>query len=383
MSHATKPVRRPLARIAGAALATVTAASLLGAPASGASPADPGAVPSREMVDQLAADLGLTTAQAGARIRAEYRASLIVAPARSAAGAAYGGAVFDPARANLVVGVTDPAALAQVRRTGAAARLVPHSLASLERTMRVLDARTAPRDVTGWRVDETANLVVVTAAGHGPTKPVRAFVAGLNNIRVDHRAPAVRTLAELIGGDAIYGGGSRCSLGFNARRTTGAYLVLTAGHCTNIATTWSGFNRVVIGTRFGTSFPTNDYGAINVNLAAWTPTPKIKGGVPVLGSAVAPVGSSVCRSGSTTGYRCGTVTARNQTVNYPQGTVSGLTRTSVCAESGDSGGPFVSSTRQAQGVTSGGSGNCTSGGTTFFQPLGEILTAYSATLVVG
>ncbi|BFU44431.1 S1 family peptidase [Krasilnikovia sp. MM14-A1004] len=382
MSHDITPGRRRFAAVAVSMLATVTAAGFLGVPAAAATPADPAAVPSRAMVDQVATDLGLTPAGARTRLRAEYRAALIAPAARRAAGAAYGGAVFDPATANLVVGVTDPAAVASVRATGAAVRLVPRSLARLDATMRVLDARTAPRSVTGWRVDEAADLVVVTATGRGPTAPVRRFVAGLTGLRVDYRAAAVAPLAELIGGDAIYGGNARCSLGFTARRTTGAYLVLTAGHCTNIATSWSGFNRTVIGTRFGTSFPGNDYGSITVNLASWTPTSKIKGGSSVLGSTVAPVGSSVCRSGSTTGYHCGIITARNQTVNYAQGTVFELTRTTVCAEPGDSGGPYVSG-RQAQGVTSGGSGNCTSGGTTFFQPVAEILAAYSAALVVG
>ena len=36
-----------------------------------------------------------------------------------------------------------------------------------------------------------------------------------------------------------------------------------------------------------------------------------------------------------------------------------------------------------QGVTSGGSGNCSSGGTTYFQPVNEILSVYGLTLVTG
>jgi streptogrisin C len=52
----------------------------------------------------------------------------------------------------------------------------------------------------------------------------------------------------------------------------------------------------------------------------------------------------------------------------------------VCAEPGDPGGSFVSGD-QAQGVTSGGSGDCSSGGTTFFQPVNEILSALRLTLV--
>jgi streptogrisin C len=92
------------------------------------------------------------------------------------------------------------------------------------------------------------------------------------------------------------------------------------------------------------------------------------------------VGAAICRSGSTTGTRCGVIQAKNQTVNYPEGAVTGLTRTNVCAEGGDSGGPWLSGD-QAQGVTSGGSGNCTTGGTTFFQPLNEILATNNLTLV--
>jgi streptogrisin C len=69
-------------------------------------------------------------------------------------------------------------------------------------------------------------------------------------------------------------------------------------------------------------------------------------------------------------------------VTYPQGRVSGLTRTSACAQPGDSGGSFISGS-QAQGVTSGGSGNCSVGGTTYHQPVNEILSTYGLTLTRG
>ena len=42
---------------------------------------------------------------------------------------------------------------------------------------------------------------------------------------------------------------------------------------------------------------------------------------------------------------------------------------------GDSGGPLYSGTT-ALGLTSGGSGNCTSGGVTYFQPVTEPLSVY-------
>jgi streptogrisin C len=124
-------------------------------------------------------------------------------------------------------------------------------------------------------------------------------------------------------------------------------------------------------------------GFVEVN-GDWTPRPVVNdfagNELPVAGATEAPVGAAVCRSGSTTGTRCGTILAKNQTVVYPEGAVTGLTRTDVCAEGGDSGGPWLSGD-QAQGLTSGGSGDCTVGGETFFQPVNEILAAEDLTLV--
>jgi streptogrisin B len=56
-----------------------------------------------------------------------------------------------------------------------------------------------------------------------------------------------------------------------------------------------------------------------------------------------------------------------------------LIQTNVCAEPGDSGGPLYDGTK-AIGLTSGGSGDCTTGGTTFFQPVTEALSAYGVSL---
>jgi streptogrisin D len=52
-----------------------------------------------------------------------------------------------------------------------------------------------------------------------------------------------------------------------------------------------------------------------------------------------------------------------------------MIRTTVCAEGGDSGGALFAN-NTALGLTSGGSGNCSSGGVTFFQPVVEALNAY-------
>ena len=112
-----------------------------------------------------------------------------------------------------------------------------------------------------------------------------------------------------------------------------------------------------------------------------------KGDVTVKGSTPVGVGAAICRSGRTSGWRCGTVEALGQTVSYGTGeTILNLTRTSACSEGGDSGGSFLTVVGQAQGVLSGGSGSCKGGGKrskSFFQPIAPILSAYGLTLKTG
>lgn len=111
-------------------------------------------------------------------------------------------------------------------------------------------------------------------------------------------------------------------------------------------------------------------------VASFTDTPgTIANGQDITSARNAFVGQAVRRQGSTTGNRAGTVTALNATVNYAQGTVTQMIRTTVCAEPGDSGGPLYAGS-VALGLTSGGSGNCTTGGVTYFQPVTEVLSRY-------
>ncbi|WP_371619602.1 S1 family peptidase [Streptomyces sp. NBC_00454] len=235
---------------------------------------------------------------------------------------------------------------------------------------------------TAWHTDPATGTLVVTADS-------TVSAAGLARIRREAGADAAALRIERIpgkltkllsGGDAIYTSGWRCSLGFNVRSGS-TYYVLTAGHCTDGAGTWwtSSSHTTVIGSTVGSSFPTNDYGLIKY--ASNSPVPPGTVGSQDITSAVnATNGMSVTRRGSTTGIHGGTVTGLNATVNYGGGdVVYGMIKTNVCAEPGDSGGPLYSGTR-AVGLTSGGSGNCSSGGTTFFQPVVEALNAYGVSV---
>lgn len=242
-----------------------------------------------------------------------------------------------------------------------------------------------PGNIASYGVDPATGQVSVSVVGRRNGQSDE-FVSGAHpdDVRIEENAAKPRQVEALVGGDPITSDdGSRCSIGFSARRgdTT---LVLTAGHCTEIGGTWSGRTSVPIGPVDSSSFPVDDYGSIAVaDPDAWQGSSQVRGTESVLGATEAPVGASTCRSGSTTGYRCGVIEGKDQTVNYGGGdVVFGLTRTSACAEPGDSGGPFVTD-RQAQGLTSGGSGDCSSGGTTFFQPVDEALSGTGSTLVTG
>lgn len=242
-------------------------------------------------------------------------------------------------------------------------------------------AERATDSVASWYVDR--GTVVVSATD---VDAAQAFVrsAGIDasTVRIEQVAAQPQMYGNLVGGDAIFTGGARCSLGFNATGG-GATYVITAGHCTNIGSPWTSTTGEAIGPVAASSFPGNDYGAIQVTNPAQVATGQVTGIGPVRGSAEVGVGAGICRSGSTTGVRCGTVQAKNVTVNYgADGIVFGLTQTNACSEPGDSGGSVVSGD-QAQGLTSGGSGNCTVGGTMFYQEINEVLGAYSLALVTG
>jgi streptogrisin D len=238
---------------------------------------------------------------------------------------------------------------------------------------------------TAWSVDEATHTVVVsvfTNATATTAATIRAVAARSDGaIRVQYEASALTR--RLRGGDAIYGGGYRCSLGFNVRSSNGTYYFLTAGHCGNLATRWySNSSRTTLaGTLAGSRFPGDDYAIVRYAAGVAHPGEvNLYNGTQDISSAgTAVVGESVRRSGSTTGVHSGTVQALNATVNYAEGTVRGLIKTNVCAEGGDSGGSLFDGTK-ALGLTSGGSGNCRSGGTTYFQPVTEALNAYGVSV---
>ncbi|MEU5942292.1 ricin-type beta-trefoil lectin domain protein [Micromonospora sp. NPDC047548] len=372
--------------VAAVALTVVGASPLVSFAAERSAAATPTATPSFDMAPGMLAamrrDLKLDDHQIATRLRTEAAAAATEHRLRGELGAVFAGAWIPSGASRLTVAVTDPSAAATVRAEGADATVVKRSEADLTRSRQSLDrhaANATRSSVRGWYVDITTNSVVVLAKP-GAEAAARAFArdSGAGTVSVVTSAEAPKPMYDIRGGDQyVINGNTLCSVGF---AVSGGFV--SAGHCGGTGSPTLGYNNVGQGTFAGSSFPGNDYSWIRTN-GSWTPQPWVNnyagGNVIVAGSQDAAVGSSICRSGRTTGWRCGTLLGRDETIVYAQGAVSGLSRSNACAEPGDSGGSWIAG-NQAQGVTSGGTGNCSSGGTMWFQPVNEILNTYGLTL---
>ncbi|MEG8277418.1 S1 family peptidase [Streptomyces sp. AHA2] len=287
-----------------------------------------------------------------------------------------------------VVAVTDEEAAAEVEGAGARAKLVRHSMSDLKSATDRL--RSTPRvSGTSWALDYKRNEVVVrgdstvSAAAWARLTKVADGIGGF--VRMERTQGTFTT--RLNGAQPILSTAGRCSAGFNVTDGTSDY-ILTAGHCGPDGSIWFADDRGrrQVGTSLRGSFPGDDYSLVKYDggRAGKGADVVVVGdgkGVRITGVADPEVGQKVFRSGSTSGLRQGEVTALNATVNYPEGTVTGLIETDVCAEPGDSGGPMFAD-GIALGVTSGGSGDCAAGGTTFFQPVTKALTELGVKLIV-
>jgi hypothetical protein len=360
-------------------------------------------------------DLGLTSAQLNQYLKIERLATAQEKQLAAAQGRNFAGSWIErQGNGSFKLVVATTSGHPQKGPDGVVYRTARNSFADLNSNKAQLDAVAArggnvPQGVYGWYVDVKTNSVVVSV-GKGGQKAGIDFVArsGANadSIRfsVEDEQPSLRgVLKGGLGYLRNPGDGYlyACSIGFNVNQ--GGYV--TAGHCgdagekvyfegaSGTGPQWT--LGAQIGTFTSSNFPNpgqtgNDYAFVTMS-AGHTQTGSVHGwttsDVTVTGSAVGGVGTAVCRSGRTSKWRCGTIEALNQTVNYGSGeTILNLTRTSACSEGGDSGGSFITGPGNAQGVLSGGSGSCKGGGRrskSYFQPLLPILQAYNLTLKTG
>jgi hypothetical protein len=356
-------------------------------------------------------DLGLSGTQLAQYLRTERLAAQQEKALERQMGRNYAGSWIERQADNsfkFVVAKTN--AKSQAMPAGVEARQARHNLSKLNDSKGQLDlllaqGAKAPKGVYGWYVDLPSNSVVVSIGVGGVTSGID-FVAmsgadvGTIRFETADEQPSLRI--DVLGGYGILrnpGDGYlyACSVGFSVTQN-GNPGFATAGHCGDTGeVTYYEPSQWTLGVRLGTyaasNFPSPgqtgpDRAWVRLD-AGHTPRPIVEGynsaDVTVRGSTEAAVGAAVCRSGRTTQWRCGTIEAKNQTVNYSTGeTVQNLTRTTACSEGGDSGGSFITSPGQAQGVLSGGSGSCKGGGRrsrSFYQPIIPLLQAYNLTLV--
>lgn len=289
--------------------------------------------------------------------------------------------------------------------SGAEMRQVRHSLRELDASKaRLDDVRKRSLDwkmlrgVHSWHVDPQTNSVVISIAP-GAMDDAIDFVAvsGANAdaVRIQTVQGTPQTTANIVGGyEYTINNSGYCSVGFSVTRGSTKGFA-TAGHCGSVGASVRVEGQYV-GTFQASRFPGNDRAWVSVGsshrLYGLVYNYSARNYPAVKGSSEAAVGASLCRSGRTTGWKCGSITAKNVTVNYDVGPVYGLTRTNVCTGRGDSGGSWITGSGQAQGVTSGGNlpagsnDNCSvpvSQRQTFFERLNPILSQYGLSLVRG
>lgn len=387
-------------RITSRALATAVAtATLLAAgAASAADQFDP------QLRFALQRDLGIFPNQVAQYLQTEEIARSQDTAARRRLGAAYAGSWIER-KADGSFGVVVASTRGGENFAGADTRRVRFSLAQLDGAkgrlddlMRVAANRKALlAGINSWHVDPVTNAVVLKVAPGGTERAIDFVAASgidADAVRIEGDVGTPEPLVNVIGGiEYTVNNQSLCSVGFPVTRGSTRGFV-TAGHCGGVGATVRVGGQVV-GTFQASRFPSNDRAWVTVNSPHTTQgrVSDYSGGtVAVRGSTEAAIGASLCRSGRTTGWRCGSITAKNVTVNYSVGPVYGLTQTNVCTGRGDSGGSWITGSGQAQGVTSGGNlpagsnDNCgvpTSQRRTYFERLNPILSGYGLSLTLG
>lgn len=366
-----------------------------------ATAADPNAT---ALNSALQRDLGMMPAQWSQYLKAERVAERQAAAAQRRYGAGYAGSWIERKADGSFAFVVATAGAEAAAVPDVEVRRVRYSLGRLQSAMDQLDG-SAQRRVLGisktyggvhsWHVDPQSNSLVIAVAPGATEEAVDLIAssgADASVVRFVESVGEPRLTATIRGGiEYTINNQYLCSVGFSVTRGSTKGFV-TAGHCGSPGATVR-VGGAVVGSFSQSNFPGNDRAWVQVG-AAHTLQPQVSdysgGNVIVRGSTEAATGAAVCRSGRTTGYRCGTITAKNVTVNYAEGTVRGLTRSNACIGGGDSGGSWITSAGQAQGVSSGGqipqgsNNNCgvaQAQRVTFFERLNPILSQYGLTLV--
>ncbi|MFF0153695.1 S1 family peptidase [Micromonospora sp. NPDC005203] len=335
---------------------------------------------SADMAEAIAKQRGISRDAAEKLLSAENANVRLANRLTTELGASSGGAYLS--NGHLVVTVTDAAAAAKVTAAGAEARLVARGERHLQKIQRALEAAPSEPNTT-WGVDPETNQVVVSLPASGAKNAAQNSMARKFGaaVRFETTAGQIQPNVGISSADALGG----CSVGFTATDYTFNYII-TAGHCTQGYPHWTLPNGQDVGPSLESNYPENDYGLIWMNgpsvwatgtINLWNNTSRS-----IHGWATAVSGLSVCNSGKTTGFRCGSVLRTNVTVNGAGGTVRQMVETNICTLGGDSGGPLFAS-NTAYGLNSHANrigSQCNSTPRTWHQPVGEAITGYQVVI---
>ncbi len=368
---------------------------------------------SPELVEAMKRDVGISKDELSNYVQAEKFALDIESNAKSSLGDDFAGSWMERIGENQYKHVVATTNETFKSMDGTELKHVNYSLKELEDTMTTLNdtmlkvyesaaladeiTKSMPSSIQSMYVDVMTNSIVIKATPDGMDSAINFAAlskADVNKIRIETAEGTAMPLANIYGGREYQSGGGLCSIGFPVRvRNSSTRGFVTAGHCGPQGTTVR-VDGATVGSVQRANFPTDDMAwANNRSSDSQFPFVNFYNGGSVLdyrirGSQVAAIGAVVCRSGRTTGLRCGNIQSRNASANYGTGPVFGLTQSTACAGQGDSGGSWVAAGGQAQGVTSGGilpggNNNCNqSVPVTWFQPVNEILNRYGLQLTL-
>lgn len=332
-------------------------------------------------------DAGIPAAKVDAFFAAQDQATQRVGRIRQSLDKnAFGGSWLErraDGRIDVVVGVADGRTHAL---DGAIQRKVQYGYDALQSRKAQLDAffqshadQKKWKLVQSWYVDVPGNRVVVEVAPNASPQVAYDFLASARvpvAMAQVRRAPASARMAAtgvtIKRGYAFFTGGSRCSVGFpviqtdttDSKKTARGYL--TAAHCGSSGAT------ATLGSSTGKVKQVNTANDIELVLQD-TDDDLLENDnmYQSYGGGDAPIGSFVCKSGSSTGFTCGSVLAQGVSANYmglPY-TVYNLTTVAMTVQPGDSGGG-VSLGRAPVGIVSG----------LMQKPNSTMITAYYAPL---
>lgn len=307
---------------------------------------------------------------------------------------------FDPDTGKLTVAVTTSDDAHEVETAGAIPKKVSRTKAQLDEIEAQIQAAELP-GIYGYGQDPITNTIHVRVDRTAKTATTDQFLSGMHGVTITEQAGRPQQQdGQTQPGNPWWPGSEtyNCSVGFSATDADNGNHFVTAGHCTNDPDQ-PAYGEAMQANKIGTSNQDGthsvneregDMGVVAVTEPGWDLSAEVNtwGGDPitVAGSVEAIVGDAVCHTGNTApNFECGTVSAVNQTIDYGDVVVEGLTTTDACSQGGDSGGGWLVGDK-ATGMHSGGYSTCSSPPTedqSIFQPVNEALTKWGLTVYTG